>query len=275
MAPAVGVRVPPFAPSFVTRRYSGCPPIQRDRSEDRRRGAGRPGPGASPSPSPLSACSATRGASRAQIAAAASGCPASARGSSRRASIEKRFGPRSTRRRSTGSIQEAYREALESAGPHTRSRRASRRRRLPRRARDLTLRGRVRGPARRSSSSASRGFTLTRPPAEVGDDEVDAVLERLRDERATWEPLEDGRDARDGDQVLVEITALRRGRRGRPRSRGSYRFVLGEGQAHPRHRGSDPDARRRARRASSPSRFPEDFPDEARRGAGAAAAHRS
>ena len=52
------------------------------------------------------------------------------------------------------------------------------------------------------------GFTVRRPPAEVGEDEVDSVLERLRDERGEWEPLPAGQKPRLGDQVMVEITAL-------------------------------------------------------------------
>ena len=33
------------------------------------------------------------------------------------------------------------------------------------------------------------GFTVEAPAIEVGEDEVDKVLERLRDERADWQPL--------------------------------------------------------------------------------------
>ncbi|MET0396633.1 MAG: trigger factor [Longimicrobiaceae bacterium] len=73
------------------------------------------------------------------------------------------------------------------------------------------------------------GFTATRPASEVGEDEVDSVLERLRDERGVWEPRPDGEKPDWGDQVLVEITP----RDEEEPETNSYRFVLGEGQAIP------------------------------------------
>jgi trigger factor len=106
------------------------------------------------------------------------------------------------------------------------------------------------------------GFTASRPPVEVGDTEVDAVLERLRDERGEWEELEAEARPDYGDQVLVEITALTDDGEEEPHT---YRIVIGEGQAI-----ADVEA---AILTLTPGEigeftvsFPEDFPDEARRG---------
>jgi trigger factor len=77
------------------------------------------------------------------------------------------------------------------------------------------------------------GFTATQPPSEVGEDEVDSVLERLRDERGVWQPRAEGEKADWTDQVLVEITPrAEEGDEEEPET-NTYRFVLGEGQAIP------------------------------------------
>ena len=72
------------------------------------------------------------------------------------------------------------------------------------------------------------GFTVVRPKPQVGDEEVDKVLTRLREEHAVWQPV-DAQTPVSGDMVSVEITALdEEGEAAQPRP---YRFVLGEGQA--------------------------------------------
>ncbi len=77
------------------------------------------------------------------------------------------------------------------------------------------------------------GLTATRPSEEVGEDEVDSVLERLRDERGVWEPRAEGEKPDWADQVLVEITPqAEEGGEEEPET-NTYRFVLGEGQAIP------------------------------------------
>jgi len=103
------------------------------------------------------------------------------------------------------------------------------------------------------------GFRATRPSEEVGDDEVDSVLERLRDERAVWQPRAEGERPDWADQVLVEITALA-AEGEEPEETKTYRFVLGEGQAIP--------AIEEAILTLAPGEendftvaFPEDFPD--------------
>jgi trigger factor len=108
------------------------------------------------------------------------------------------------------------------------------------------------------------GFTATRMPVSVGEDEVDSVLERLRDERGSWEPVEEGQRPDYGDQVLVEIVA-RDEETGTEEEARTYRIVIGEGQAIP-----DVEAAILTLASGETGdfkvAFPEDFPDEARRG---------
>lgn len=108
------------------------------------------------------------------------------------------------------------------------------------------------------------GFTAKRPSAEVGDDEVDAVLERLREERAVWHPRAEEEKPDWGDQVVVELTP--RAAEGEEQGEAqTYRFVLGEGQAIPMIEeailtlapGQEGDF---------DVRFPDDFPDEEQAG---------
>src|SRR5215218_296433 len=76
------------------------------------------------------------------------------------------------------------------------------------------------------------GFVVARPSDTVGDDEVDALLERMRSERATLEVVDD-RTPDVGDEVQVRITApppadAEEGATAEPQE---YKFVMGEGQA--------------------------------------------
>ncbi len=174
--------------------------------------------------------------------------------------IEQRFGPSIDQETIDRLIQEAYQEALEAEGI------------IP------ISQGRVDDvkydPAAELSFAVEvevkpeieiarvEGFTATRTPAQVTDAEVDAVLERLREERATWVPIEAGTRPAYGDQVLVEITALAEDGDEEPHS---YRIRLGEGQAIP-------DVENAVMTLTTGETgefavtFPEDFPDEARRG---------
>ena len=56
-------------------------------------------------------------------------------------------------------------------------------------------------------------LALKRREAVVGDEEVDAVLERIRESRAIWEAVE--RPARDGDRAVMDL--MPRGEDGEPR----------------------------------------------------------
>lgn len=110
------------------------------------------------------------------------------------------------------------------------------------------------------------GFSLQRPELEVTDEDVETVLSRLRDERAAWEPLPEGEKPAIDNRVTVEITARETdGETEKEAEPRSYRFILGEGQAIP--------AVEEAIMTLAPGeegefdvRFPDDFPDEERRG---------
>lgn len=110
----------------------------------------------------------------------------------------------------------------------------------------------------------TEGFHVVRPADAIGDDEVDSLLERLRNERATLHPVEGGKPDY-GDTVLVQITNLDESGEGEEAEGSEYRFELGEGQAIP-----DIEA---AIMTLAPGEegeftvtFPEDFHDEAQRG---------
>ena len=74
------------------------------------------------------------------------------------------------------------------------------------------------------------GFTLKREVSPVTDERVDAVVDRLREQQAAWQPIE-GETLKQGDMAVVEITPIEKDdSRGDPRS---YRLIIGEGQALP------------------------------------------
>jgi trigger factor len=72
------------------------------------------------------------------------------------------------------------------------------------------------------------GFNLARPDSNVTDEQVERVLDRLRQEHATWTPVTD-RAAVNGETATVEITPLDGDA---PQTR-RYKIVLGEGQTAP------------------------------------------
>jgi trigger factor len=104
------------------------------------------------------------------------------------------------------------------------------------------------------------GFRLTRRTAKVGDEQVDAQLLTMREQKAPWVPAE-GR-AKEGDLVEATIENLDTGdaKAGEP-----VRFVLGQGRALPDLEAQvmqlDPNGV-----WEGGIRFPDDHPDEARRG---------
>lgn len=104
------------------------------------------------------------------------------------------------------------------------------------------------------------GFRVERPRITVGDEEVEQVLHRIREEHGSWKPV-GGAPPRVGDRVAVSITNLSSGS-GEPRD---YELVLGAGDAIP----DVEDAIRTlepGREGEFVVRFPDDFPDESRRG---------
>jgi trigger factor len=174
--------------------------------------------------------------------------------------LEQRFGQTIEQETLDRIIQDAYREALETEGltPITQGK-------IDKveyeRGTDLTFEVEFEVQPQIELARIS-GFTATRPSADVGDDEVDAVIERLRDERAEWQPLGEGAKPDFGDQVMVEITARDEDEAEEPRN---YRFVLGEGQAIPQVEEAI-QTLMPGEEGEFTVHFPEDFPDEARRG---------
>ncbi|HET7322301.1 MAG TPA: trigger factor [Longimicrobiaceae bacterium] len=178
--------------------------------------------------------------------------------------IEKQFGASIVQETIDRTIQEAYREALEESGlqPINQGRvdRVEYDKGEPLTFEvELEVRPEV-------ELARTSGFSVTRPPVSVGEEDVDSVLERLRDERAEWTPFSEGEKPDFNDQVMVEITA--QDENGEPlegEEPRSYRFVVGEGQAIPEVE--------EAIRTLAPGEegdftvhFPEDFPDEEQRG---------
>jgi trigger factor len=106
------------------------------------------------------------------------------------------------------------------------------------------------------------GFSVSQPKIEVVQEDMDRVLERLRDQAGAWKPLESGA-AEDGNLVTLDIQRLEDGEpagEGRP-----YEIVLGDGEAIPEVE----DAIRTLAVGETGDftvTFPDDFPDEDRRG---------
>jgi trigger factor len=74
------------------------------------------------------------------------------------------------------------------------------------------------------------GFHVRRPPMDVGDEAVDRVIQRLREEHATWHPIEPGQAIVNGDQAVVEITSLEGSSANQSRR---YQVFLGQEQVRP------------------------------------------
>lgn len=104
------------------------------------------------------------------------------------------------------------------------------------------------------------GFKLTRQVQKVTDEQVDAQLLSLRESKAPWMPAE-GR-AKEGDLVEATIANLDEGSEQKAEP---VRFVLGQGRAladlEAQIMNLDP-----GQTWEGSIRFPEDHPDEARRG---------
>ncbi|MEP7384272.1 MAG: trigger factor [Gemmatimonadota bacterium] len=105
------------------------------------------------------------------------------------------------------------------------------------------------------------GFKVDRPTKVVTDEDVVAQIEQVREQRASWSPVEE--KPMEGDQVTVLLATadddgtLPDGR--------EYRIVLGGGQAIP---GIEEVVMELSpgNTIERPVRWPEDFPDEAQRG---------
>lgn len=107
----------------------------------------------------------------------------------------------------------------------------------------------------------TQGFRVTRPAGKVFDEQVQEQLDQLRDQRASWSPVEE--KPREGDMVTV-LLATSEEDGSFPAAR-EYRLVLGGGQAIP---GIEELVMELVPGESIEKavRWPEDFPDEAQRG---------
>jgi trigger factor len=203
----------------------------------------------------------TRGAVASQIAQGAR-LPGFRKGKLPQRVIEQRFGPSIHQETLDRLIQEAYREALALEGLTPISQGQVGNVKYDE-GTDLEfeVEFEVQPQVRLEQTS---GFTVARPTNEITDEDVESVLERLRDERGEWEPIE-GSKPDYGDQVEVEITALEEKAEEEKEEPHTYRFVIGEGQAIPAIEEAiltlEVDAADEFDVA-----FPDDFPDEERRG---------
>ncbi len=109
--------------------------------------------------------------------------------------------------------------------------------------------------------SKTEGFNVTRAQAAVTDETVLEQIGQIRDQKASWAPVEDR--AAPGDMVRVELTTADES--GEFPEAREYPLVLGSAQAIPgvEELIMELKAGEKAERAV---RWPDDFPDEAQRG---------
>lgn len=105
------------------------------------------------------------------------------------------------------------------------------------------------------------GFAVERPRSDVRDEDVERVIQRLREQNGAWAPAAEGRPTA-GDLVSITVQRIDNGAVEEPKD---YELVLGEGDAIP-------DVESAIYTLASGEEgtfdvaFPDDFPDEARRG---------
>lgn len=73
------------------------------------------------------------------------------------------------------------------------------------------------------------GFTVKAPSAEVSEEDVERVIDRLREQNASWSPVEEGTPDV-GDRAKVEITPLQQGEDEPTPEPREYDVVLGAGE---------------------------------------------
>lgn len=73
------------------------------------------------------------------------------------------------------------------------------------------------------------GFTVKAPPAEVSEEDVERVIDRLREQNATWSAIEACTPG-EGDRAKVEITPLQQGDDEPTPEPREYEVVLGAGE---------------------------------------------
>jgi trigger factor len=74
------------------------------------------------------------------------------------------------------------------------------------------------------------GFTVVREQPPVSDQQIDEVLQRLREENAVWRTKDDATPVA-GDMATVQITPLDDATEAEPSQPRQYQIVIGEGQA--------------------------------------------
>lgn len=105
------------------------------------------------------------------------------------------------------------------------------------------------------------GFKVKRPATHVSSEQVSEQIEQIRDQRATWSPVEE--KPAEGDMVVVNLAmADDAGAMGESKE---YRVVLGAGQAIPAIEEVIMELAPGGT-VEKPVRWPDDFPDEAQKG---------
>ena len=107
------------------------------------------------------------------------------------------------------------------------------------------------------------GMRLKRPVAEVTDGDVDSLIERLREQRKTWEGAD--RPARDGDKLKVSFAGTIEGEPFEGGSAQDVEIVVGSGRMIPGFESGLIGAVRNEERTLD-VRFPDDYPAEHLRG---------
>jgi trigger factor len=108
----------------------------------------------------------------------------------------------------------------------------------------------------------TEGFRVTRSAKAVTDDTVSEQIEKLRDDKATWAPVEE--QPREGDMVKVSLATPEKVGDEMPEG-SSYDLVLGGGQAIPGVEELVMELKPGETRERV-VKWPDDFPDEAQRG---------
>lgn len=107
------------------------------------------------------------------------------------------------------------------------------------------------------------GFVVERPTQPVTEEQVTAVLTRIQEQNGVWAPLDEG-TPEEKDLVTVKITKLGEG--DEPTDEGrDYDFVIGQGDAIPDIENTIKTLEPGGSKDVDVT-FPEDFPDESRRG---------
>jgi trigger factor len=105
------------------------------------------------------------------------------------------------------------------------------------------------------------GFTVNRTVRPVSDEMLIEQIDEIRRQRGAWVPLADERP-QPGDMVTVTLTTLTDGETAEPKD---YPLVIGQGQAIPDIE-EQIMQRLPGETAEADVRFPDDFPDETKRG---------